>query len=254
MHINWKKFKEFKKSATALVLATTMMVSFAGCSQKEKIEEDIGYMIETENGEEVYPYIINLHELHNEKYHLESTLYPICFARVKDSEEYIIRKSIKGSNKKDSVRELIWPDCFASYSYPEWINAHYFDMNIKVDKIELCNCSNNIEIIYTSITAKNDLTNNIHAYSIGQRPIRKGDNMSSVAIFFEGELSAYKQMGVGSDCENVVNATIGDVDKALCDVKDIFALNEAKQVTPDELEKMEKDLDLIEINKKLILK
>ena len=73
--------------------------------------------------------------------------------------------------------------------------------------------------------------------------INEGDTLSSRAIYYEGELVAYKQTGAGSESQNVIDGTIGDVDLALSTVEDYGLLDETEVVNEEEINDIEDSLN-----------
>ena len=69
--------------------------------------------------------------------------------------------------------------------------------------------------------------------------VLEGDKLSSTAIYYNDDLIAYKQVGIGSTDENVVNATKGDVDTAISTLEELDMLEETTKVTYQELESQE---------------
>jgi len=232
------------KKITSLGVLMTMLVTASGCSNSKDTKTNIiGYNVESSTDKRqdgLYSHIINTNGLVSSKYNF-SSLNNINFVKVTEVEEY--GTNIKNEKTTAFFREnihLVLPDCFGSYTSPAWFNnTSNFDMQIRCEKLEDGGFGNPYIVVYSSITAKRDLYTGQTIFKDGQDIIHKGDNLSSVAIYYDGELVAFKQTGVGSECENVKQATIGNVDLALTTVK----LDETKTVTYNELNKMENSLN-----------
>ena len=234
-----------------------MMVSFAGCSKNNNKSDEIGYIVETTTDSDLYTHVINTRGFYSDKYNFGESINCVEFAKVIETEEYDSRKII--NDKTDAFyREnlkLVWPDCYNTFDSTYWTKQNSFDMSIKSEKIKTTGDSEYI-VINSSMTAKRNLDNGINLYRDGQKQIKKGDNFSSTAIYYNNELVAYKQTGAGSECANVKQATIGDVDKALSTIKEAGILSETKEISAQDLYNKEDELSNAEINtdsKKTIL-
>ena len=69
--------------------------------------------------------------------------------------------------------------------------------------------------IYSSATAHRDLDIDDSYLTDGRKEIKKGDKLSSVAIYYEDDLICYTQSGAGSESQNVIDASVGDAGVAL---------------------------------------
>ena len=221
-----------------LGVATSLAVSSSACSKNE--EEKIGFQIENEinnldnNG--LYEYLVDYSGLESQNYDFSDNFNSKSFAKV-DSEE------IHGTsfwNEKSSAyyRQnlvLIWPDCYSLYDITPWLRESNFDLDLKYEQLKLLNGPKFL-VIYSSITAKRKL--NLIGKDIlnsDKLEFLSGDNISSTAIYYEGELVAFKQTGVGSDCENVQKAIVGDVDIALNKISQLGLLKKSEKISLDDL-------------------
>lgn len=237
------------KKITSTALLLSMLLGVSGCSSNKK--EDFGYKVETstnKNENELYTYIINTDGLVSNKYNFSDN--SVNLVKVSKSEEF----GTKISNKKTAAfyREnikLVWPDCFGAYKMSAWLTETNFDIKLKYEELS-DGFGTPYYVIYSSITAKRDLLNNIRIYKDNQKPIEKGDNMSSIAIYYDNELVAFNQTGVGCEAENVINSNIGNVNIALSKLD----LTESKTITYDELNTIEKNMNENSNIKKLTIK
>ena len=257
-NVNKQFFNDLAKRTTACALITTMLLCTTACGKKEKDNSnEIGFNVTSStwsNDIGLYNYVINSKGLHSEKYDFEDTIRHINFAKVSELEEYnsknIIKRKTDGFYR--AAVKMIWPDCYSKlYTSPAWLASHNFHYEIKYEKLDELS-GNSYVVVYSSMTARRDLDTGLYMISDGQKEIKKGDNMSSIAIYYEGELVAYKQTGVGSECNNVLEGTIGDVDLALKKVSQFENLTESKEMTDKELYDYQDQINGKQIEKKLI--
>ncbi len=130
----------------------------------------------------------------------------------------------------------MWPDYYSNFNLTYMLS--YFDCAIRVEIVQECaECA--YTIVYNSATAKKDVKVN----SDGQNYFKKGDNMASVAIYYDNELIAYQQTGFGSECENVISQEKENFDLALSKVSDLGLLTETKTLTYRELYNQQEELN-----------
>jgi len=237
------------KKITSTALLLSMLLGVSGCNSNKKVE--FGYKVESstnknENG--LYTYIINTDGLVSSNYNFSDN--SVNLVKVSKSEEF----GTKFSNKKTAAfyREnlkLVWPDCFGAYKMSAWLTETNFDIKLKYEELS-DGFGTPYYVIYSSITAKRDLLNNIRIYKDEQKPIQKGDNISSIAIYYDNELVAFNQTGVGCESKNVINSNIGNVNIALSKLD----LTESKTITYDELNNIERNMNENNKTKKLTLK
>ena len=241
------------KAKRVLVGMLSSVLILSGMLRCGKQDENniVGYNVETsdnvnENG--FYFYVINTKGFESDKNDFSDTSNNIILAKVSEREEY--GTNLRGEQTISFYREalkLVWPECFNSYDVDTVLPN--FDIEVKFEKlVDGSSFSPTYIVIYSSITAKEDLD-----LEDGQKLIKKGDNMSSVAIYYNG-LVAFKQTGVGSECENVKAATVGDLDLALSTVSNYGLLIETESISYEELNEIEKELNRNNRGKTLKLK
>lgn len=236
-----------KTQILSFIITTTMTFSLSGCRKdKENNDNPIGYNLISEQNNDnkangIYSYLLNCDGFVCEKYDFPTS---IQLSKVIEKEEYGTKLSNArtASFYRDNIK-IVWPDCFSNYGNA-WFDTDNFNFDIIVEKLNSFNGVDNIIVVRSSMTAKRNLNNSInYMYTNGQLPIEKGDNLSSIAIYYDNELIAFKQTGVGSDSQNVLDATIGNVDLALKEVKDEFNLSTTQNVTKDELNEILKNIN-----------
>lgn len=239
------ELKRLKNRVLAGLLATTMLVSMSGCSKnrEDSAPRDVGFLVEGTsnvcndcNG--LYSYIINRNGLESAYYDFSSSSRDVSLAKVVKKEVYN-RKCNNQTSKfyKDNMK-LLLPDNYARYglsiSDSSWFNASNFDFEFILEEVEELNgCS--YTICYSNATATRDLVSADDGLIARQYFINKGDSFSSVAIYFRGELVGFKQSGVGSNSNNIINATVGDMDLALSTLEEQQLLSDTMKVNYDEL-------------------
>ncbi len=223
--------KERTKRIVALGTLLTTLLTVSGCSNSHKKASDssTGYIVETieENQEnEVYSYVIDNDGLVSSKNNLPEGIYAV---KVVEKEEYGTNflNEMTAAFYSENLR-IVLPDIYSSYDSIGWYSSSNFDIQIICEKLETRNSSKPYVIVSSSMTAKRYLFAGSLMLTNGQKYFHKGDNMSSIAIYYDDELVAFKQMGVGSECKNVASATIGDVDLALSPIEDSKAINSSE--------------------------
>lgn len=240
-----EEFKKLRTKLIALALAAGVGCSMNGCGKnsEEKVEE-IGYLVECTDlpwQEGLYTYVINLEGLESENYDFDDAVHGIRFAKVNEKEEHgtTLSNDMTTAYYRDSLK-MVWPSCFEQYGM-NWFNDSNFACTYIVENVSEYEGSS-YTIARSSMTVKRDLIP-IGKKSAEAKTLKEGDNMSSVAIYYGDELVAYKQTGVGSDCENVIESTVGDVDLALSKVSDLGLLVETKLVDSKELYDLQEELN-----------
>ena len=234
LKINKEKFKGLKKGIAMLSLATSLAIVSTGCSKETK-EEEIGYEVMTNDSEtpELYSYVIDERGFESENYSF-GDFEPLSLAKVQNEEIYDFSNKSLGFFRKNMV--MIKPDCYSLYGDVTWING----FNMSIDRKEISTGWSTYVVIDYSMTAKRDLDDiRIRLLPAEYKLINKGDTLSSRAIYYEGELVAYKQTGAGSESQNVIDGTIGDVDLALSTVEDYGLLDETEVVNEEEINDIE---------------
>lgn len=246
--MNNKINNKAKRILAGIVAGTLISTGMSGCGKKVQNENDnvVGYSVETsDNLSEIglYSYIINTKGFESDNYIFSSSNNSINLVKVSDREEYSTnsRKEQTIDFYRDSLK-LVWPECFSFYNVESILSN--FDIEVKYEKlVDGSSSSPTYIVVYSSITAKNDLVvEDLSSLGDGQQLIKTGDNMASIAIYYDG-LVAFKQTGVGSDCENVKEATIGDVDLALSTVFNYGLLEKSESISYEELNEIEKQLN-----------
>lgn len=115
---------------------------------------------------------------------------------------------------------IVWPEDYNwyldEYYYPSGIiNSGNFDFEIKEMKLQEID-GKEYDVIFLKMTSKKEIfTRVLMRNEINTPIIHQGDSISSVAIYFKGELIGFKQYGIGCYNANVINSFVGDIDKAL---------------------------------------
>ena len=240
-----ENLKKLRKKVVMLGIATSLAFSTSGCSKEE---EKIGYLVENDdnimNSDGLYQYVVDYNGLESNNYNFSIGYNNISFAKVIEEKEYgtsFFNEMTSAFYRKHL--KVIWPDCFSLYNLDAWLKESNFDFDLKVENIKLLN-GPTFKVFYSSITAKRKL-NLIgkDVISNGKREFLSGDNISSIAIYYESELVAFKQYGVGSDCENVVSQTIGDVDVAFVKISELGLLNETQNISLEKLKEYQEELN-----------
>lgn len=249
--------KNKRKKLGILALATSAAILMSGCGKSNKtVSEEVGYLVETENLEDyngLYSYIIDVNGLESKKQDYTSglsSIEPKNFAKVIDTKEYGTDFSNEMSSAfywKNII--IVWPDCYSLYNNNFYKGTASFDYDLKIETLQEY-FGEKYTVVYSSATAKKDLKlGDAYLLTDDKKALYKGDNMSSIAIYKDNELIAYKQTGVGSDCKNVKESLKGNVDLALSTVKDSGLLSETKEITYDDLYVQQEELNNQKIKK-----
>ena len=167
----------------------------------------------------------------------ESEVYGTTFFNDKTSAFY--RENVK----------IVLPDSYSMYNTNEWLSKDNFDYTLKYEKVrELAGES--YDVITSSMEAKRDLETKV-ALPEGQKEFMEGDTINSKAIYHDGQLIAYYQDGVGSECENVKNALIGDANNAIGSITSYYNLSDNIDITFQELYHYQDDMNKNYKNKSL---
>ena len=238
-----------RKNIFALTLATSMVLPVAGC-EKDREESEIGFLVESTSSFDsdagLYSYVINTDGLESQKYDFSTAIGNINLAKVVEKKEYgtINFNDMTPAYYRQNLR-LVWPSCFDGYGIA-WFNDANFDCSFTMEEVKAC-AGGFYTIVYSSMTAKRDLLG--PAANDAIRRLEKGDTLSSTAIYWKEELVGYQQTGVGSDCENVIESTVGDVDVALSKISDLGIVDGVKTVDYHELYKYQEELNENKKNK-----
>ncbi len=234
---NIKKLKGLRNRLAVVALATGLAFTESGCAKDKSGGKEVGYNLITDSGRTsgLYTYIINGQGLESNKYHFDDDF--IRLMKVSEKEEY-------HNNDKTTAffREninMVWPDCFALDNHPAVAEA--FDMNLELEKLTTTTMTS-FTVVNSSMTAKHDIDSGTQILINGQQEIKKGDTLTSTAIYYEGELVAYQQTGAGSNSQNVLDATKGDVSIALQTVSEYGLLSATEAVDYQEFNEIESSL------------
>lgn len=234
--------KERTKRIVALGALLTTLLTVNGCSNnKDTSDSEIGYIVEatTDDQErEVYSYIIDNDKLVSTKNNLPKGK---MIVKVVEREEYgtTFFNKMTAEFYAQNLR-IVLPDSYRSYDKIDWYNSSNFDIQLICEKLQTRNSSKPYVVISSFMTAKKYLYDGEFIQPNEKKYFQEGDNMSSIAIYYDDELVGFKQMGVGSECENVTSAMIGDVDLALS------LIEESKVVSSSELLEIEDGLNKVE--------
>lgn len=241
--------KEKTKRIVAWGALLTILLTVNGCSdKKDKSDDNIGYIVEAttdEQDDEIYSYIIDNDKLVSTENRLPEGKQ---LAKVVEREEYGTNffNKMTAAFYSQNLR-IVLPDSYSSYDSIGWYSSSNFDIQIICEKLETSN-SESYVVVSSFMTAKRYLFDGEYILINGKEYFQEGDNIASIAIYYNDELVGFKQMGVGSDCENVKQAIIGDADMALIPVEDL------KTVTVDELQEIEDTLNQKEKPKQYFIK
>lgn len=254
LNVNKEFLKKMSKRTISLALAATTLLGLTSCNNKGKEEKEIGYnvsssLVGTKDG--LYTYVVDRSNFYSENYDFNNTIRTLNFAKVESSEQY----GTNFLNDKTSAfyREnikIVLPDSYSMYNTNEWLNSDNFDYTLKYQKIsELAGVT--YDVISSSMSAKRDLDTKV-VLPEGKKEFKEGDTISSKAIYYDGQLISYYQDGVGSECENVKNAIIGDANSAICSITNYYNLNDTIDISYEELYNYQDDLNNKKVNKKTL--
>ncbi len=232
------------KKIISLALASVMITSgLLGCSKETKSldEKQIGFNISNDdfkrsNG--LYYYVLNKEGYHYYRnYNVDEFSYGKSFAKVDETKEYGTNfLNTMASSFYEKELKIVWPEDYVKAPY----NIFNFDINLKIENVTAI-IETPYVIVYSSITAKKD----IESKNPKLKKIKKGDKISSVALYHDDKLLAFKQTGMGEDCNNVVKSKVGDIDVAISTVYELGLLNKTKDATYLDLYKYQKKLNNI---------
>lgn len=238
MEFSRKNLEALKNRVAVVALATGVAFIGTGCG-KEKTDDttEVGYNLIADSGRTsgLYSYVINGEGLESEKYLFDDDFVKLM--KVSEREVYNNDNSTTAFFRKNI--KMVWPDCFKLDNHPAVAGA--FDMHMELEKMTSTNMTSFV-VVNSSMTAKHDIDPGIQFLINGQKEINKGDTLASTAIYYDGELVAYQQTGAGSDSQNVIDATVGNVDVALQTVSEYGLLTETEIVDYQEFSEIENDL------------
>lgn len=236
------------KKMVALVLSGTMVLSMAGCSKKPNYEEDNknSLLVTGYNDETVaYDYVIDYSGFVSEQ--LETK---------EDSNKYEIAALVNEENKSSSTFKTKMTTGFYNahryYIIPSSLQ-HYnstftndkLSENIYIEKRYRTTDEDEIKVIQSGVVFKMNASD----FYYKDKPFSllegieafEGDSIMATAVLLNGELVAFKQEGIGSDCENII--PIGDVDSVVKNLDEFISLEEDTYVRPNEAHVMTKSIN-----------
>lgn len=230
-----RKLNQSKVKLISGVLATTMLFTLSGCNKEDKKTDSISInivdeMYEDKNGK--YEYILNLEAIKANPLNKFSLLKEV---QTENYNNYSLdRKTDAFFNKYNYI---MLPSCYEHYNNGIENKGFYkFIYENSKRKLEIKKLEGLDGNIFTLITNSIEITRNINpAYKMligGQKQLLKGDKLESKTLMYDGEIIAFEQTGVGSECDNVIQ--IGKLDNALIPVNSI--LNEDINIKYNETE------------------
>lgn len=240
MHLNiyentLRKLNQSKVKLISGVLATTILFTLSGCNKEDKKSESISInivdeMYKDKNGE--YEYILNLEAIK------KNPLNKFSLLKEVETESYD-NYSIDGKTDAffNKYNYIILPSCYEHYNNGIENKGFYkFIYENSKRKLEIKKLEGLDGNIFTLITNSIEITRNINSgYKMligGQKQLLKGDKLESKTLMYDGKIIAFKQTGVGSECDNVIQ--IGKLDNTLIPVN--LILNEDINIKYNETE------------------
>lgn len=239
-----EKLKKLKIKLLTYATIVGLTSSMGGCNKikNEDSNSEVGYLIESnENFYEsdkagLYSYLINTNGFESSNHDFSNTKTKLRYAQVAAEETYNNSSSDLDSDYIKDNFKLIWPSSYANYDEDEF-NLTNTDFSLEIEQLKDLS-GTSYKVIYSSLEITKDLIPSNQLNNTA-KTLLEGDNFSSTAIYYNDDLIAYKQTGSGSNDENVVNATRGDVDTAISTLKELDMLEETTKVTYQELESQE---------------
>lgn len=232
-----RKLNQSKVKLISGILATTVLLTLSGCNKEDKKSDSISInivdeMYEDKNGE--YKYILNLEAIK------ENPLNKFSLLKEVEIESYD-NYSLEGKTDAffNKYNYIILPSCYKHYNNGIENKGFYkFIYENSKRKLEIKKLEALDGNTFTLITNSIEITRNINpGYKMlmgDQKQLLKGDKLESKTLIYEGEIIAFKQTGVGSECYNVIQ--IVKLDKTLIPVNSI--LNEDVNIKYNETEKV----------------
>lgn len=233
-----ENLQELKNRIALVTLAVGIAFMGNGCSKDSQLDtEKVAYELIADSGRisGLYSYIIRGQGLESEKVYFADDYIKLL---------KIVDKKVYDKNDASAVSlvknlDIVWPDCFKLIDHLE--EASKFDINMEVEELATTD-STSFTVVYSSMTAKHNIAPETHFLINGQKEITKGDTFASTAIYYDGELVAYQQTGAGSNSQNVLDATLGNVDEALQTVSDYGLLTKTETIDYQEFNMIENTL------------
>lgn len=239
-----EKLKKLKIKLLTYATIVGLTSSMGGCNKtkNEDNNSEIGYLIESnENFYEsdkagLYSYLININGFESSNHDFSNTKTKLRYAQVTAKEIFNNNSSNLDSDYIKDNFKLIWPSSYADYDEKAF-NPTNTDFSLEIEQLKDLS-GTNYKVIYSSLEIKKDIMPS-NQLNNNAKNVLEGDKLSSTAIYYNDDLIAYKQVGIGSTDENVVNATKGDVDTAISTLEELDMLEETTKVTYQELESQE---------------
>ena len=250
LSVNKQFLDKLKTRAISITLITSAILGLASCS-KNQDKEEIGYKVSGSLGADgLYTKIVDRSKFYSDNYDFSNTIRTMNFATVSESKVYgtTFFNDKTSAFYRENVK-IVLPDSYSMYNTNEWLSIDNFDYTLKYEKVrELAEES--YDVITSSMEAKRDLETKV-ALPEGQKEFMEGDTINSKAIYHDGQLIAYYQDGVGSECENVKNALIGDANNAIGSITSYYNLSDNIDITFQELYHYQDDMNKNYKNKSL---
>lgn len=239
-----EKLKKLKIKLLTYATIVGLTSSIGGCNKvkNEDSTSEVGYLIESnENFYEsdkagLYSYLININGFESSNHDFSNTKTKLRYAQVTAKEIFNNNSSNLDSDYIKDNFKLIWPSSYADYDEKAF-NLTNTDFSLEIEQLKDLS-GTNYKVIYSSLEIKKDIMPS-NQLNNNAKNVLEGDKLSSTAIYYNDDLIAYKQVGIGSTDENVVNATKGDVDTAISTLEELDMLEETTKVTYQELESQE---------------
>ena len=239
-----EKLKKLKIKLLTYATIVGLTSSIGGCNKvkNEDSTSEVGYLIESnENFYEsdkagLYSYLININGFESSNHDFSNTKTKLRYAQVTAKEIFNNNSSNLDSDYIKDNFKLIWPSSYADYDEKAF-NLTNTDFSLEIEQLKDLSGTNN-KVIYSSLEIKKDIMPS-NQLNNNAKNVLEGDKLSSTAIYYNDDLIAYKQVGIGNTDENVVNATKGDVDTAISTLEELDMLEETTKVTYQELESQE---------------
>ena len=239
-----EKLKKLKIKLLTYATIVGLTSSIGGCNKvkNEDSTSEVGYLIESnENFYEsdkagLYSYLININGFESSNHDFSNTKTKLRYAQVTAKEIFNNNSSNLDSDYIKDNFKLIWPSSYADYDEKAF-NLTNTDFSLEIEQLKDLS-GTNYKVIYSSLEIKKDIMPS-NQLNNNAKNVLEGDKLSSTAIYYNDDLIAYKQVGIGNTDENVVNATKGDVDTAISTLEELDMLEETTKVTYQELESQE---------------
>lgn len=220
------KLKIIGSRLCALIAAGALLVCAKESSKKNNsVKGQIGFYVSGSSGVKsesgMYSYIINKKGFRQDKIEHKNIISIAKSNGVRKYGDSSLEKRSCDWYKKNM--KIILPDSFDNQN-KDWFNCDDFDCGLECEELQDC-LGDTYNIIRTKIILKKDIDNKFQT----------SDSMSSVAIYYKNNLVAYKQTGIGSECNNIKKSLIGNVDEAISTLYDYGILSNWKETTIEDI-------------------